>query len=81
MPHLEITKVVWVHCNVVNNLRVLNTFVADKSFGQLLVISLKNFIFLNRFHSEFSYIEVWFTDQISKPLEIEDKINSTLVIN
>ena len=81
VPHLEITKVVWVHCNVVNNLRVLNTFVADKSFGQLLVISFKNFIFLNRFHSEFSYIEVWFTDQISKPLEIEDKINSTLVIN
>ena len=81
MAHLEITKVVWVHCNVVNNLRVLNTFVADKSFGQLLVISLKNFIFLNTFHSEFSYIEVWFTDQISKPLEIEDKINSTLVIN
>ena len=81
MPHLEITKVVWVHCNVVNNLRVLNTFAADKSFGQLLVISLKNFIFLNTFHSEFSYIEVWFTDQISKPLEIEDKINSTLVIN
>ena len=81
MAHLEITKVVWVHCNVVNNLRVLNTFAADKSFGQLLVISLKNFIFLNRFHSKFSYIEVWFTDQISKPLEIEDKINSTLVIN
>ena len=81
MAHLEITKVVWVHCNVVNNLRVLNTFAADKSFGQLLVISLKNFIFLNTFHSEFSYIEVWFTDQISKPLEIEDKINSTLVIN
>ena len=33
------------------------------------------------FDSEFSYIEVWFTDQISKPLEIEDEINITLVIN
>ena len=33
------------------------------------------------FDSEFSYIEVWFTDQISKPIEIEDEINITLVIN
>ena len=35
------------------------------------------FIFLKTFDSEFSYIEVWFTDQNSKPLEIEDKINIT----
>ena len=32
------------------------------------------------FNSEFSYIEVWFTNQFSKPLEIENKINNTLVI-
>ena len=31
--------------------------------------------------SEFSYIEVWFIDQNSNPLEIEDKINITLVIH
>ena len=37
-------------------------------------------IFLKIFNSEFSYIEVWFNDQKSKPLEIEDKINITLVI-
>ena len=30
---------------------------------------------------KFLYIEVWFTDQNSKPLEIEDKINITLVFN
>ena len=56
-------------------------FVPNKSFGQLLDISPKNFIFLKTFDSEFSYIEVWFTDQNSNPLEIEDKINITLVIN
>ena len=56
-------------------------FVSNKSFGQLLDISPKNFIFLKTFDSEFSYIEVWFTDQNSNPLEIEDKINITLVIN
>ena len=41
----------------------------------------KDFIFLETFNSEFSYIEVWFIDQSSKPLEIEDKINITLVIS
>ena len=56
------------------------TFVPNKSFGKLLDISPENFIFLKTFDSEFSYIEVWFTDQNSKPPEIEDKINITLVI-
>ena len=57
------------------------TFVPNKSFGQLLDISHKNFIFLKAFDLEFSYNEVSFTDQNSKPIEIEDKINITLVIN
>ena len=83
---LEITQVVLIHCNVVSNSyqqksRVLYTFVPNKSFGQLLDISPKNVIFLKSFDSEFSYIDLWFTDQNSKPLEIEDKINITLVIN
>ena len=48
---LETTEVVLVHCNIVNNnyqqsLRVLYTFIANKSFIQLLNISPKNFIFL-----------------------------------
>ena len=60
---------------------VLYTFVPNKSFGQLLGISPENFIFLRTSDSQFSYIEVWFTDQNSNPLEIEDKINTTLVIN
>ena len=54
---------------------VLYTFIPNKSFGQLLGISPKNFIFLESFDSEFSYIEIWFTDQNSKPIEIEEKIN------
>ena len=55
------------------------TFVPNKSIGQVLDISPTNFIFSNTFDSEFSYIEVWFTDQ--NPLEIEDKTNTTLVID
>ena len=40
VPHLEITEVVLVHCNIVNNdyqqdSRVLYSFVPNKSFGQL----------------------------------------------
>ena len=45
------------------------TFVLNKSFGQSLSISPKNVIFLKIFYSEFSYIEAWFPDQNSKPLE------------
>ena len=67
VPHLEITKVILVHCNIVSNdyqqdLRVLYTFALNNSSGQLLDISSKNFIFLKIFDSEFSYIKVWFTD-------------------
>ena len=86
MPYLKITEVVLIHCDVVNNSyqpnsRFFYTFIPNKSFGQLADISHENFIFLKTFDSEFSYIEVWFTDQISNRLEIEDKINITLVIN
>ena len=86
MSHLEINEVVLVHFNIVNNdyqqnLRVLYTFIPNISFGQLLDISSKNFMFLSTLNSEFSYIEVWLTDQNSKPLEIEDKMIITLVIS
>ena len=85
VPHLEITEVVLVHCNIVNNdyqqdLKVLYSFVPNRSFGYLLDISPKKSIFLKTFNSKFK-IEVWFTDQNSKLLEIKDKINITLVIN
>ena len=53
--HLEITEVVLVHCNLINNdyqqdSRVLNKFVPNKSFSQLSNISPKNFIFLKTFN-------------------------------
>ena len=85
VPHLEITEVVLVHCNIVNNdyqqdSRVLYTFVPDKLFGSLLEISPTNHIFLKTFNSEYDEIKIWFTDQNSKPLEMEDRINLTMVI-
>ena len=77
VPHLEITELVLVHCNIVNNdyqqdSRVLYTLVPNKLFGSLLEISPTNHIFLKTFNSEYDEIMVWFTDQNSKALEIED---------
>ena len=85
MPHLKITEVVLVHCNIVNNdyqqdSRVFYTFVPNKLFGSLLEISRTNHIFLKTFSSEYNEIIIWFTDQNSKALKIEDRINLTMVI-
>ena len=35
---------------------------------------------LNKTNTEFLFIEVWFTDQNSNQLEIEDNVNMTLII-
>ena len=85
LPHLKIAELVLVHCNMVNNdyqqdSRVLYTFVPNKSFGRLLDISPSNHTFFKIFNSEYDEIIISFTDQNSKPLEIEDRINLTMVI-
>ena len=85
VPHLEVVELVLVHCNLVNNdyqqdSRILYTFVPDKAFGSLLEISPKNHVFLKTFNSEFQEIKIWFTDQTSAPLEVEEKINIILII-
>ena len=85
VPHIEIAELVLVHCNLVNNdyqqnSRILYTFVPKKTFGSLLEILPPIHSFLKTFNSEFQEIKMWFTDQTSKPLEVEDKINITLII-
>ena len=85
VPYLEITEVVLVHYNMVNNdyqedSRVLCTFIPNKPFGSLLDVSPTNHIFLKTFNSEYNEMEVWFTDQNSQSLEIEDRINLAMVI-
>ena len=54
VPHLEITKVVLSHCDIVNNdyqqdSRVLYTLVSNRSFSQLLDISPKDSIYFKDF--------------------------------
>ena len=70
VPHLEITEVVLVHCDIVNNdyqqqSRVLYKFVPNKPFGSLLEISPTNHIFLKTFGSEFNEIKVWLINRNS----------------
>ena len=86
VPRLENVEVVLVHCNLVNNsyqqaLRVLFTFVPNKQDGQLISISPNSLIFLKTMNTEFSEIEIWFTDQNNNSLEIEDNVNISLIIN
>ena len=82
---LESVEVVLVHCNIVKNdyrhtSKVLFSFVLNKQFGQLINISPHSLTMMNTVNTEFSFVEVWFTDQSSKALEIEDNINLTLII-
>lgn len=48
----------------------LYTFAPDKSSGQFVEISPKKFILLKTLQSEFLYIEMRFTDENNKPLEM-----------
>ena len=84
VPRLENAEVVLVHCNLVNNSyqqhsRVLFTFVPTKRYGQLISISPHSLVFLRTMNTEFSEIEIWFTDQNNNVLEIEDNVNISLI--
>ena len=74
-----------MHCNLVNEnyeqaSKVLFTFVPNKQFGQLVNILPHSLTMLSATNTEFSSIEMWFTDQNSEPLEIEENVNMTLTI-
>ena len=77
---LEYAEFVLVHYNLVNNSywkasRVLVTFVPNKQFGQLITISPHLLTILKTCCAEFQSIELWFTDQDNRPLEIENRVN------
>ena len=82
---LETVEVVLVHYDLVKNdyqqrSKVLFSFVPHKQFGQLINISPHSLTMMNTVNTEFSFVEVWFTDQASKALEIADNVNLTLII-
>ena len=85
VPKLESFDLVLVHCNVVNNSyqqasKVSFTFVPNKKYGQLITISPETLIMLKTVNTEFSFIEIWFTDQDNRPLETENSVNISLIV-
>ena len=85
VARLEAVEVVLVHCNLVYNSyqqasKVLFTFVPNKLFGQLITITPDSPTMLKKANAEFSFIKIWFTDQSNRPLEIEDNVNTALII-
>ena len=85
VPKLESVDLVLVHFNLVNNSyqqasKVLFTFVPNKKYGQLITVSPETLIMLKTINTEFSSIVIWFTDQVNRPLEIEDSVNISLII-
>ena len=76
VPKLESVEVVPVHCNLVNNnyqqaFKVLFTFAPNKQFQQLIIIAPHSLTMLNTTNAEFSYIAVWFTNQIASNLKLK----------
>ena len=86
VPRLENVEVVFVHCNLVNNSyqqhsRVFFTFVPNKQYGPLISISPHSLTFSKTMNTDFSEIDIWFTDQNNNALEIQDNVNISLIIN
>ena len=81
VPKLESVEVVLMYCNLVNNnyqqaSKVLFIFLPNKQFGQFttlphLLTMLKNT------NAEFQSIQLWFTDQSSRPESIENTLKDT----
>ena len=85
VPKLVSIEVLLVHSNLVNNSyqqasKVLFSFVPNKQFGQLITIPPHLLSMLKTTNKQFQSIQVWFTDQNNRPIEIEDSVNITLII-
>ena len=81
VPKLESVDVVSVHCNLVNNYYLLlYQKKTKKTICLLITIAPHSLAMFNITNTEFSSIEVWFTDQNSKQLKIKDNVNMPLII-
>ena len=74
-----------MHFNLVKNdyqltSKVLFTFFPNKEFGQSINIAPHSSTMMNTVNTQFSFAEVWFTDQFIKELEIEDNVNLALIL-
>ena len=61
--------------------KVLYIFTPNKSYTYLLNVESSNLVFLKTYNIVFDEIIIIFTDQYNRPLEIEDNVNLTLLID
>ena len=84
-PKLEIVRNVLVFCNLVQNVylqdsKLLFSFVPNSKFGSLLSITPKVLKYCDTVDDIFDYIEISFTDQNGRPLQIDDDITASIII-
>ena len=85
-PSLEVVEALLVQFNLEDNQyqqksEVLYTFMPSKSYAYLLNVEPSILEFLITLNTEFGEIIITFADQNGRPLEIEDKVNLTLLFN
>ena len=86
LPSFEVVKVVLVQCNLVDNQyqqksKVLHIFTPNKFYAYLLNVEPSNLVFLKIYNTDSDETIITLTDQNGRLLEIEDKVNLTLLIN
>ena len=86
VPSLEVAEVALVQCYLIDNKyqqkpEVWYTFIPNKSYTYLLNVEPSNLVSLKIYNTNFDEIIITFTDQSGRPLEIEDDVNLTLLIN
>ena len=86
MPSLEVVELVVVQCNLAGNwyqqnIELLYSFMPNKFYAYLLNIEPSNLVFSKTYNTEFDDITVTSTDKNGRWLEIEEKVNFTLLIN
>ena len=85
VPRLDIVRNVLVFCTLVENVylkdsKLLFSFVPNSIFGSLLSVTLQVLKYCDTVDSIFDHIEISFTDQNGRPLEIDDDITVSIII-
>ena len=85
IPKLEIVRNVLVFCNLVQNVyledsKLFFSFAFNSRFGTLLSITPQVLKYCDTVDSIFDYIEISFTDQNGRPLEIDDCITVSVIM-
>ena len=63
------------------DIEMLHAFMSNKSMPYFLNAEPSNLVLLKTYNTDYGEIIITFTDENGRPLEIEDKVNLTLLIN